>query len=211
MRTICQCCNSLTINERLKMKKYSSIIIVFGLACLCNLGCYSAADEYIIDHTEHDWYDDTPDGFVIDFLMEEADDVSKCAVSSQDLLKINKIVYEYTGNRYDDLKSITLWVSASERSWDAFNNISPDGSSSYADTAFVFYDNSTLDAFVLAVNWDVWINGSWHDIVHYYVHELVHFVSSQEQNGDSDHGHRFEEYWGKNGLLDQLLDAIGNL
>jgi len=191
------------------MHKYSLTVITFAIACLFNIGCYySEADEYIQDHTEYDWYDDTPDGFVIDFLMQESDDVSKSAVSSKDLLLVNSTIYNYTGKQYDDLKSVTMWVASSMDSWNAFNSISPDGSSSYDDTMLVFYDNSTLDAFVLAMNPDLWLHGSKADILYFYVHEFVHFISSRENNGDSDNGHVREEYWGEGGLYEQLLAAV---
>lgn len=191
------------------MKKYSLTIIAAVVACLCNIGCYySEADEYVQDHTEHDWYDNTSDGFVVDFLMEESDDVGKSAVSSQNLLLVNRVIYEYTGSQYNTLKSITMWIPSSMKSWNTFNEISPDGSASYDDTMFVFYDNSGLDSFVLAINPDLWLHGSRTDILYFYVHELTHYISSQENSGDSDHNHLYGEYWDDGGLYDQLLDAV---
>ena len=189
------------------MKKFNLIILAAIAACFCNIGCYySPADEYVQDHTEYDWYDDTPDGFVIDFLMEESDDVGKSAISSKNLLLVNSVVYESTGKKHDELKSVTVWVAASLDSWNAFNRISPDGSETYDNTMAVFYDNSTLDDFVLAINPELWLHMSKEDIVRFYVHELTHFISLKE-TGDSDHGHVQDKYWGEGGLEEQLVSA----
>jgi len=189
------------------MKKFNLTILAAIAAFLCNIGCYySEADAYIQDHTEYDWYDDTPDGFVIDFLMEESDDVGKSAISSKNLLLVNSVVYESTGRQHDELKSVTVWVAASLDSWDSFNRISPDGSETYANTMAVFYDNSTLDDFVLAINPELWLHMSKEDIVRFYVHELTHFIASREV-GDSDHSHARSEYWGADGLEERLVAA----
>jgi hypothetical protein len=190
------------------MRNYSLVLLITVLCCLHSACYYSEADSYIQDHTEYDWYDDTPEGFVVDFLMERSADVGKTAVSSKTFLRVNSTVYEYTGNKYDDLKSVTMWVSASRDSWNAFNEISPDGSPNYDNTMAVFYDNSSLDTFVLAMNWRLWLEGSQNDILYFYVHELIHFISSQENAGDSDYNHAREEYWGPDGLFEQLLYTL---
>jgi predicted SprT family Zn-dependent metalloprotease len=101
-----------------------------------------------------------------------------------------------------------MWVAASRDSWNAFNEISPDGSLNYDDTMALTYDNSTIDSFIIAINCKLWLEGSRDQIIYFYVHELIHYIASQEQNGDSDHNHLREKYWGAKGLFEQLLNAL---
>lgn len=190
------------------MKNLNLLIVIWIISILFSACYYSPADEYIQDHTEYDWYTDNTEGFVIDFLMEKSANVSRVAVAPQTLLKVNSVVYYYTKEQHTALKSITMWVSASASSWDAFNNISPDGSLSYADTAMLTYDESALDSFIIAVNYKVWNESGAPEFLHYYIHELVHYIAGQERNGDTDHNHQKAEYWGENGLFTRLVQQV---
>lgn len=181
------------------------------IAFLIATGCaYSPADEYVIDHTEHDWYDDNSSGFVIDFLMEKSDDRKIGIVDSQEMLSATMAVYEESGSRYDALQTVTVWIAHSIESWNAFNSISPDESESYEDTACLFFESYDIDDFVVAINPLVW-TGTVVDkkgFLRHFIHELIHYVSSQENGGDSDHNHKREKYWGKNGLLELALNRV---
>lgn len=170
------------------------------------MGCvYSPADEYVTDHTEYDWYDDNDSGFVIDLLMEESDDYKKGVVDSKILLATQMVVYKETGNQYNDLKNVTVWVAHSTDSWNAFNAISPDGSASYENTMCVYFESYDLDNFVIAISPIAWLELDRKTFLQFFIHELVHYISAQEHDGNSDHNHEFEEYWGKDGLLERLL------
>jgi len=174
-------------------------------------GCvYSPADEYVLDHTAHDWYNDNDSGFVIDLLVEKNSDSKIGVVNSTEMLEATMAVYIESGSQYDALRTVTVWIAHSIESWNAFNSISPDESESYEDTACVFFESFDIDDFVVAINPLVW-TGAVVDkkgFLRHFIHELIHYVSSQENRGDSDHNHKKEKYWGKNGLLEITLNRV---
>jgi hypothetical protein len=177
------------------------------LVCLTAMGCmYSPADEYVTDHTEYDWYDNNDSGFVIDLLMEESDDYALGVIDSKMLLTAQMVVYKEADSQYDSLKSVTAWVAHSMDSWNAFNGISPDGSESYEDTMCIYFESYDIDDFVVAISPRAWQELDRKTFLQFFLHELVHYISAQEHDGDSDHNHTREEYWGKGGLLERLLN-----
>ena len=178
------------------------VYVLFVFCWLC-IGCQSAGDAYIMEHTS-EIIEKTKDNFTIELMLENPKGINNTKITIETFIVITKIMYETVSPPQETLKHVIIFVPKSNKSWVSFRN-------NYKSTAApekvnASHTNDTaLGDFLIIFNPTYWKEKSAIKISNTYIHELTHHISDA-LTGESDNDHSNINFWGKDGLVNTIFE-----